>query len=82
MSWVAPELNEDGSQLTDLAGFKVYYGTAIDAMDSVETIDNPSVTTYLVENLHAGTWFFKVRAFDTAGNESEDSEVGSKLLQP
>ena len=82
LSWVAPTQNEDGSELTDLAGFKVYYGTAIDSMDSVETISNPSVTTYLVENLHAGTWFFKVLAFDTSGNESLDSEIGSKLLQP
>ena len=82
VSWLAPTLNEDGSVLTDLAGFKVFYGTTVDSMDSVATIDNPSVTTYLVENLHAGTWYFKVRAFDTAGNESADSEIGSKLLQP
>ena len=80
--WTAPTLNEDGSTLTDLAGFKLYYGTATDSMNTIETIDNSSVTTFLVENLHAGTWYFKVTAFDGTGNESADSDLGSKLIGP
>jgi len=28
LSWNAPSTNEDGTPLTDLAGYKIYYGTA------------------------------------------------------
>ncbi len=28
LSWDAPTINSDGSPLTDLAGYKVYYGTS------------------------------------------------------
>jgi hypothetical protein len=82
LSWDAPTLNADGSELMDLAGFRIYYGTSVDSMTSVETIDNPTVTIHLVENLHTGLWYFKATAFDTSGNESVDSNITSKMIQP
>jgi hypothetical protein len=80
--WVAPTENTDGSDLTDLAGYNVYYGTSLDSMALGGTVDNPTVTTHLVENLTPGTWFFTVTAFDIAGNESEDSNLASKVVMP
>ena len=62
LSWDAPTQNADGSPLSDLAGFKVYYGPTVDSMTSVEIISNPTVNIHLVENLTAGEWFFKVTA--------------------
>ena len=82
LSWMPPTENADGSVLTDLVGYKVYYGTTIDSMNTIETINNPAITVYIVENLHAGSWFFKVTAFDTAGNESDDSNTATKEVQP
>src|SRR5437868_10012040 len=32
VSWIAPTANDDGSDLLDLAGFKVMYGTSTDAL--------------------------------------------------
>ena len=43
-------------------------------------ISNPSVTTYVVEQLAAGTWYFAVRAYTSAGNESSLSNVASKTI--
>ncbi len=80
--WDVPTLNEDGSTLTDLAGFRIYYGTAADDLTMVETINNPTVNIFLVENLHAGLWYFKAIAFDTTGNESVDSDIVSMNVQP
>jgi len=82
LSWVAPTQNEDGSALTNLAGFRVYYGTTENTMTTVETIDNPTLTIYLVENLIAGSWFFKLTAFDTSGDESAFSNIASRVVQP
>jgi hypothetical protein len=82
LSWGAPTQNVDGSALTDLAGFKVYYGTSAGAMNFEETIDNPTVTIYLIENLIAGSWFFKVTAFNELGEESVFSNITSRLVQP
>lgn len=80
LNWDAPIENADGTFLDDLAGFKVYYGPALDNYTQFDTIPNPGVATHLVENLGPGTWFFVVTAYDTAGNESVYSEVVSKTI--
>ena len=73
LTWTAPTQNEDGTTLTDLAGFKIYYGTASGNYTSEITIDNPSVTTYLVENLAPNTYYFVATAVDSGGEESRYS---------
>lgn len=78
--WNAPTENADGSDLTDLAGYNVYYGTSLDSMTLGGTVDNSTVTTHLVENLTPGTWYFVVTAYDTSGNESDYSEAASKVI--
>jgi hypothetical protein len=82
LSWTAPTKNDDGTDLTDLAGFKVRYGPAVDNYTNVDTINDPTVTTHLVENLAPGTWFFVVTAFNTSENESAYSGFVSKVVSP
>jgi hypothetical protein len=81
LSWTPPTQNTDGSALTDLGGFKIYWGTSQSNLSNVATINNPGITTYLVENLVPGTYFFAATAFDTSGNESTRSNVASKTVQ-
>ena len=50
LSWTAPTQNDDGSPLTDLAGFKIYYGTAPGNHPTSIQIANPGITTYVVES--------------------------------
>ena len=52
LSWVAPSTNEDGTPLTDLAGYKIYYGTA--SGNYTQNIDAGNVTTYAFTNLTDG----------------------------
>lgn len=73
LSWSAPIENEDGSALTDLAGYKLFYGRTSGEYTNVIRIDNPSVTTYVVENLAPATYYFAAKSFNTAGVESEFS---------
>ena len=51
LTWTAPTQNDDGSALTDLAGFKLYYGTSPGNYTKQVRIDNASISTYLIENL-------------------------------
>src|SRR5690606_7665907 len=44
-------LRDDGSPLTDLAGYKVYWGTSERDYPNSVTIDNPGITSYMVEEL-------------------------------
>ncbi len=78
LSWTPPTTNEDGSTLTDLAGYRIYHGTIQGNYSNIIDIANPSITSYIVENLSSGTHYFVVTAYDTSGNESAYSNVGSK----
>ncbi len=81
VSWQAPTQNTDGSGLTNLAGYRIVYGTNRNSLDRTVTLSNTGTTTYVIENLTAGTWYFAVRAFNSAGVESSNSGVASKTIQ-
>ncbi len=54
---------------SDLAGYRVYYGTSADNYSKVENVGN--VTTYVINDLTPGvTYYFVVTAYDNSGNES------------
>jgi hypothetical protein len=48
------------------------------ALNAVIEIRNPSVSSYVVENLAPGTYYFAVTAFTTRNHESERSNAGRK----
>ena len=70
LSWAAPTQNADGSALTDLAGYKIYYGKASGAYDHEIRIDSPGTTTYVVDNLVPGTYYFAATSFNSSAVES------------
>ena len=66
---------------TDLAGYKIYYGTQSRNYD--KTIDVGNTTSYRITNLSDGlTYYFAVTAYDTANNESDFSEEVFITLAP
>ncbi len=82
MSWTPPTDNTDDSTLTDLAGFKIYYGTFPGEYDRTITINNPGLSSYLVENLASSDWFFVMTAFNSSGIESAYSaEVYKEIVE-
>ncbi len=80
LSWVAPTLQTDGSPLTDLAGFRVYFSTDPTTLSNRTDVSNSTVTTAVVANLTPGTWYFAVTAIDKQGNESDFSGIATKTL--
>lgn len=78
LSWTAPTTNTDGTPLTNLAGFKVYYGTSPGSYGAPINVGN--VTSYPVTGLGSGTYYFAVTAYDASGSESGFSNEGSKTF--
>ena len=80
LSWTAPTENTDGSTLSNLAGYRIRYGTSAGALTQTIVIDNASVTTYVVEDLSPATWYFAVTAVNSQGAESSNSNVANKQI--
>lgn len=80
LSWQAPTQNTDGSTITDLAGYRIVYGTSAGALNRIIEVTNPSVTSYVVDQLASATWYFAVKAYSASGAESSQSNVASKTI--
>ena len=80
LSWTPPTQNSNGTTLTNLAGYRIYYGTSASAMNRTIQIANAGLSRYVVENLSSATWYFTVRAYTTAGVESTSSNTATKTV--
>jgi hypothetical protein len=81
VSWTPPTQNTDGTSLTNLAGYRIQYGPSASMLTQSVQIANPGLTTYVIDNLAPGTYYFAVRAYATSGAESANSNVVSKVVQ-
>jgi hypothetical protein len=70
LSWAAPTQNVDGTPLLDLAGYRVYYGQESGMYSDTISIDNPGLTTIVVDNLVPGTYYFAAASRTLSGVES------------
>jgi len=80
LSWMPPSTNADGSALTNLAGYRIYYGTNSSALNMSIQVSNPGVSTYMINNLSSATWYFSVKAYSSANVESDFSKKVSKTI--
>ncbi len=81
LNLAAPTQNTDGSALTDLAGFRIYYGPSPSNLTPlVQLADATLTTTYTVNSLASGTWYFAATAYTTTGLESALSAITSKTI--
>jgi len=81
LTWTSPTTNTNGTALTDLAGFYVYYGTSQSELTQSVQLASPSETSYTVADLAAGTWYFAVAAYASDGTQSSLSNVESATIQ-
>jgi hypothetical protein len=69
LAWEAPTTNQDGTPLTDLAGYKLYYG--LTSQQYTSNVDVGNRTSYTLAGLEVGrTYYFALTAYDISGNES------------
>ncbi len=71
LNWQAPTQNTDGTPLTDLAGYRIYYGVNSANLGNVIEVSNPGITTYVVDGLTPDIWYFASTALNSQGMESD-----------
>jgi hypothetical protein len=76
LSWTPPTHNTDGSLLTDLAGYKVYYG--LQSRTYSTTIDTNDMTQNGrdVTGLSPNKYYFTVTAYNSNNVESDYANEG------
>jgi hypothetical protein len=80
LTWQAPTLNEDGSPLTDLAGYEVRYGQSSGQYSQTLSLPSAALTSVTVEDLAPATWYFAVKAVNSAGVQSSFSNEAWKTI--
>jgi ABC-type oligopeptide transport system substrate-binding subunit len=80
LSWQAPTTNTDGAALTDLAGYRIYYGMNADDLTQTVQLTSVGLQTYVIEDLGSGTWYFAIKAVTRTSVESALSDVVSKAI--
>jgi hypothetical protein len=80
VKWVPPTQNTDGTPLTNLSGYMVFYGTSSQQYSTSMYLLGAASSSVVVEDLVPGTYYFSVKAVNTAGVESTfASEVVATL---
>lgn len=80
LSWQAPADNTNGSALVNLSGYVIHYGNVPNVYTSTITIDNPGLTSYVVEDLPPGTYYFSMTSTTTSGAHSTLSAEASTTI--
>jgi hypothetical protein len=80
LTWTPPTENADGSALTNLAGYRIYYGRNPNNLNNVAVVDNPGLTRYVIGNLTPAIWHFSMTAVTAQGVESSRTQTASKTV--
>lgn len=83
LSWDIPQQYTDGIPLPpedQVVGYRVYHGTAADALDKMVAVEDASNVQYTVAGLSSGTHYFAVSAVAKSGAEGARSEILSKTV--
>ena len=91
IGWTAPTTNADGTPVTDLASYRIYLGTSSPACPGTpfRTVTAPTAAptagqtvSTVVTGLTAGTTYFsRITAVDSSGNESACSAAASAVAR-
>jgi len=81
VSWMPPTTNTNGSVLTNLAGYRISYGTSSTSLTRTVQVTNAGLTRYVISNLTPGTWYFGLQAYTSGGVTSAISKLGIKTIK-
>lgn len=75
LSWAAPSERENNEpiSLSEIAGYKIYYGTIENHYPNSIDINDGKAEAYTFTGFSAGTYYFVLTTFDTQGRESQYS---------
>ena len=80
LSWIAPTENENGSPLTNLAGYKIHRGIESGIYLIITDVDDSSALSYVIDGLRSTDYFFAMKSINSFGDESVfSSEIMKKV---
>lgn len=80
VSWTAPTKNTDGTVLTDLDHYNLYYGVVSGDYPNLVTDVPANVTTYVIENLTPNNYYVVGTAVNILNIESVFSNEATKTI--
>lgn len=80
VSWSVPLFNTDGTSLTDVAGYRIYYKRSPTELIHSVSVSGSGVTNHVISGLTAGTYYFAVATVNSTGVASDISNAVSKTL--
>jgi hypothetical protein len=80
LSWERPRRNLDGSAIGNLGGYFIYYGKDSAHLSGMIKITDPLVTTYTIDKLGTGVYYFRIVAFTDTGTKGDASPIVSKTI--
>lgn len=81
LSWAPPTTRTDGSPLTNLAGYNIYFGSSASTLTTKVAVTNPAATTFTIANIPAGNTFFAMTSLDATGAESLRTNTVNVLVE-
>lgn len=70
LDWTPRAFNMDGTVLTDLDGYIVYFGPESGIYTDFRVLNNPGLVTYVLDLPREGTWYIAITATNVSGVES------------
>jgi hypothetical protein len=67
LSWLPPTEREDGSPIGELIGYRILYGRGSGNYTQTLFVNSPGISSYMVEALGSGTWWFAVVSVTSDG---------------
>jgi hypothetical protein len=80
ISWTAPTSNTNGTPISSLSGYHIFYGTSASALTQSIEVSGAATLSYEISDLTAGRWYFAVAADASDGTQSAPSEVASMTI--
>lgn len=83
LSWVAPAQRSDNITpllLSEIAGYRIYYGSAPGIYPNQVNINDGSVVQKTMNNMSPGTYYFVLTTIDMDGRESAFSSMVTKSI--
>jgi hypothetical protein len=80
VTWVAPTANTDGTALSNISGYRIYYGTSATSLTQSVDVNNAMATSYVIQGLTSGTWYFAVQVLTSSGTSSAVSTAVSDTI--
>ncbi len=80
LTWTPPTLNTNGTPVTALNGYTIYYGTKEDKLILSLNVVGAASSAAEITGLAAGTWYFAIKADAKDGTQSAKSNIGSATI--